>query len=363
MKPDFDTILDECIRRVEAGEDLAACLADYPEFSDELEPLLNLVQEMHALPAPQGSPTAALAGQERMLAKLDDAQESQTSLWESWIAMFALISQSLTNIFSKENFMYRKTFVAVALVLVILFAGTTLTAYAAQGSLPGDALYGVKTAIEDIQMNTAWDTADEAEKSIQYAERRIQEISELITRSRYEDIPVGVERFEHHLLEALSALSVVAQNDPEMAGQLALILIQLLDEQYQVIASLMESNPDANPMALNEALRAASSSMEDVGSVVGLDDDNDNANMNENIDDDDNMNEDNDNANENDDDGNDNDGDGNDNDDDGNDNDDDGNDNDDDGNDNDDDGNDNDDDGNDNDDDGNDNDDDGNDND
>ena len=38
---EFDNILDECLERVIKGEDILACLADYPEHATELEPLLK----------------------------------------------------------------------------------------------------------------------------------------------------------------------------------------------------------------------------------------------------------------------------------------------------------------------------------
>ena len=53
MKPDFDTILDECIRRIESGEELETCLADYPEHTADLEALLTIAQDMYAISAPQ----------------------------------------------------------------------------------------------------------------------------------------------------------------------------------------------------------------------------------------------------------------------------------------------------------------------
>jgi len=264
MKPEFDNILDECIRRIENGENLSAVLADYHDFSAELEPLLSLAEAMYELPAPQGSTTAAVAGQAKMLEKFETtkAGPAKATFWQSWPLLLTQFSQSINSIFSKETMMFRKSFIAIALVLAILFAGTTVTAYAAQESLPGDALFGIKTTLEDIQISTAWDTADEAEKSIQYADRRVDEIAALIALSRYDDIPIGVARFEQHLQEALDALSVVAQNDPELAQQLALLLTQLLDEQYQSIAALLETNPEANPTALGEALKAASTGMD-----------------------------------------------------------------------------------------------------
>lgn len=43
MKNDFDRILDECINRVGRGERLDSCLADYPDFTEQLRPLLQAV--------------------------------------------------------------------------------------------------------------------------------------------------------------------------------------------------------------------------------------------------------------------------------------------------------------------------------
>jgi len=41
MAINFDRILDECIDRINRGESLESCLADYPEYVEQLEPLLQ----------------------------------------------------------------------------------------------------------------------------------------------------------------------------------------------------------------------------------------------------------------------------------------------------------------------------------
>lgn len=41
MAEEFDIILDKCIDRINRGEKIEDCLADYPEYSRELEPLLK----------------------------------------------------------------------------------------------------------------------------------------------------------------------------------------------------------------------------------------------------------------------------------------------------------------------------------
>ena len=41
MADNFDRILDECIDRINRGQSLEDCLADYPEYVKQLEPLLR----------------------------------------------------------------------------------------------------------------------------------------------------------------------------------------------------------------------------------------------------------------------------------------------------------------------------------
>jgi len=43
MPNDFDKILDECIDRINRGESLESCLTDYPEYVEQLEPLLQAI--------------------------------------------------------------------------------------------------------------------------------------------------------------------------------------------------------------------------------------------------------------------------------------------------------------------------------
>jgi hypothetical protein len=42
----FDRILDECIDRINRGDNLADCLSDYPAYAEELEPLLRSMHDI-----------------------------------------------------------------------------------------------------------------------------------------------------------------------------------------------------------------------------------------------------------------------------------------------------------------------------
>jgi hypothetical protein len=45
MKDNLDKILDECIDRINRGESIDACLADYPAYREEIRPLLSAMIE------------------------------------------------------------------------------------------------------------------------------------------------------------------------------------------------------------------------------------------------------------------------------------------------------------------------------
>lgn len=72
---------------------------------------------------------------------------------------------------------------AFALILLLAVGGTT--AFAAEGALPGDALYGVKVAVVEPALG-AFQLSDEAKASwrVHLLDRRLSEASELATKER-----------------------------------------------------------------------------------------------------------------------------------------------------------------------------------
>ncbi|MBC8335431.1 MAG: hypothetical protein ISR59_08165 [Anaerolineales bacterium] len=310
MKHDFDSILDLCIERMAAGESLDACLADYPEHANELEALLKITQSLYTLPPLNSAESAAQAGLQAMVDKVDEAPLVLPFFLRTktrFTSFFEGISKTI--FFSKENLMLRRPLFATFLVLIALFAGTTMTAAAAQDALPGDALYAVKTSVEDLRLSMSWDTAAEAEQSLLLANQRLEEINELLAQNRYEEVAVGVERFQHHLSDALDALETLQKSDPAAAQQLANLIASQLGQQSAFIGQILVNNPNFDLSALQASLTTGSSQLDDnANSNDDSSNDNtgdDNVNSNDNSDDDNansNDNSDDDNANSNDDD-------------------------------------------------------------
>ena len=81
MEDKFDEILDACIDRINGGNKIEDCLADHPEYAEELEPLLrSMLSTRDACSfVPQAS--AKQAAQQRFSAALRESGRQQEKSW------------------------------------------------------------------------------------------------------------------------------------------------------------------------------------------------------------------------------------------------------------------------------------------
>jgi hypothetical protein len=205
-----------------------------------------------------------------------------------------------------------RSIIVIALVTLLLLGGIGITGVAAQSALPGDALYTVKTSIEQARLALAKDASDRAQLELAFAEERLKEISALIQEGRTSEIKDAVLSFEASINRAIIELGIVAKSDPALAAELALKITSALTRYAQALSVLAATAPD---IILGDVLRALDTTNLASNFDASSFDDNSNGNDNAN----------NDNSNINDDDSNTNDDDSNTNDDDSNTNDDDSN--------------------------------------
>jgi len=117
-------------------------------------------------------------------------------------------------------------FASLALVLVILLGGTSATVYAAQGSMPDQALYGVKLLSENLRLGLTSSPQAELALTFDLVDRRIEEIIALAENGS--DVPDSVvKRLEEHLDQALYV--VVAIDDDEVEPVMVQIQKHLRD--------------------------------------------------------------------------------------------------------------------------------------
>ncbi len=80
MTEDFDRILDECIDRINRGDNLADCLSDYPAYSEKLKPLLQSMHDVQKTYAFTPPADAKRAAREKFHTALDKRRQT-TPVW------------------------------------------------------------------------------------------------------------------------------------------------------------------------------------------------------------------------------------------------------------------------------------------
>lgn len=76
MAEDFDRILDECIDRINRGDNLADCLSDYPAYSEKLRPLLQSMHDVQKTYTFTPSADTKRAARQKFHAALDKQRQA-----------------------------------------------------------------------------------------------------------------------------------------------------------------------------------------------------------------------------------------------------------------------------------------------
>jgi len=130
-----------------------------------------------------------------------------------------------------------------------LFGGVGITAYAAGNSLPGDALFPLKTNIEEAQVKLTDDSAAQARLYLQFARQRLSELQTLIDRGRYTDIALATGEFANNLQKALKVSESLSQTNPAQASALNSEILVLLRDYSEILAQNIISIPsDLRPV-------------------------------------------------------------------------------------------------------------------
>jgi hypothetical protein len=221
----------------------------------QLDELLDLIR-----PTPPMDPEMAARGQAKFMAEIDalfgPLPSSTFSRLTGWISTLYQPKGKFVMATSKQKFIFGTLAVLIAM-FVLIFGGASATAYAAQSSLPGDALYPVKTSLEQTQVRLSSNAADQAELQLEFAQRRLQEIAALIDDGRFTNIETATSEFEYHLQQAIDALEFVAVGDPARAEDLAVKIASALSSYASTLNGMMANVPEAVMPAFERAMMAS----------------------------------------------------------------------------------------------------------
>jgi len=243
----FDRIFNDALERIFQGEDLENCLQDYPEEAEELRPLLKLALQLkHYNDSIKPSPEF----KSRAQANLQEAFWARQRSWKT------RVSKRL-----KPVIRWAAVTTGVVILLVSAFiGGFALSSLASADTMPGETLYPVKLATEEVRIALAFSNVEKVELLTQSAETRVEEIAYAAEKGDSTQIEAGVERLEGRLRKAEDICAKVAQaNTPAvMAAE------KSRESELQKMEDIIESSSIRAIAKLEKASGYDSGTMEQV---------------------------------------------------------------------------------------------------
>jgi hypothetical protein len=191
----------------------------------------------------------ASLGRARFLAEADSLEQpvsiGRVQRLINWI------NNIQNKILSHERYPMLSKITAIFFVGILVLSGAGVTAAAAQDALPGDLLYPVKTMTESAQLLFAQEDIQDIELQLQFADMRLNEMAELITDERWEDLVVAYDAFANHLALADEILSDLDRIDDSQIEHLVALMGNVLEKHDQILLIILRSAP---PEILEELL-------------------------------------------------------------------------------------------------------------
>ena len=222
----FDLILEDCLSRIDRGENLQEIIDSYPKLEGRLEPLVQAALRGRVQPKPVPSSGAIRIGKNTMLAELptlkqkDSIKKKETILVSDrnpvrWLEQFA--DQILRRTNSGLKPVYRLVIIGVFLLLV----GGAFTINASASSLPGDTLYDLKLNLEKMRMVLVFEPESRQELAQRFEEKRRSEVEQLLKEGRVEQVAFfgTIEKMDFSI-RSISGVPVKLGPDVEVKGNL-----------------------------------------------------------------------------------------------------------------------------------------------
>ncbi len=211
---EISQIIEQSLESILSGETtLDAVLRQYPELADilrgELESALWLVSRQRAV-APR--PGYIVASRKRLVARIQEDAKGSNARRASLGLVFP----------RKLSF----TFASLLVVFLLLLLGSTGVVSASRSAVPGDHLYSVKRAAENVTYSLTFDTEKRAELQLEYSKQRLNEVETLISRGRYDKVAIALHDYQAEVKQAVNLLQNV---HPQTAS---------LEEQQQLAATV-----------------------------------------------------------------------------------------------------------------------------
>lgn len=191
--------LEICLQEIENGAEVDAVLLRYPEFTQELRPILESALKAKNAAVPGPSPDVVRRNRARVLGHASQLREAKAKPW------YGFWSVSI-----------RRTLVSLA-VITMLFIGSTGLVRAASTTVPGDNLYPVKRTWENVNVLFTFDVRAREALEVEHENERLEELSELFREGRSAKVDfVGRVTRQDEDLWLVSTIEVVISSQTDL---------------------------------------------------------------------------------------------------------------------------------------------------
>lgn len=195
-------VLEVCLQEIESGADVDTVLFRYPEFEEELRPILETSVQARALTAPDPSDDVLRRNKAKVLQQAAQMRETRV--------------QPARRLWSVP---LRRVMVSLA-VLAVLFVSSTGLVRAASSTLPGDNLYPVKRTWEDMLVLLTFNTQARQALEVEHENERLQELNELFAEGRAAEVEfAGMVTSQNGNLWLVSNIPVQISSQTELEAQ------------------------------------------------------------------------------------------------------------------------------------------------
>lgn len=218
---------------------------------------LRLKKQLHQFKAVQPSPTWLAARRAVLMTQIEaQVAEREIDTIKHRVRMFVWsIEAAFTGAVSG---MAGRGAAVAALFVALTLGGSGYVLAAADSSIPGDTLYPVKLAVEDMRLKTARTQKARVALEVEFASRRLHEVQQLATRpdQGVAHATVLVAQFQDNLTKVSSATSELSLQSPDDSGEVAMLFDEKLSDYKHTLSNTSSANPE-----LQKELRKAISSV------------------------------------------------------------------------------------------------------
>ena len=233
-------------REAEEFEERLQRAAHGETVEEEWAPLIETARQVTMLADPP--PHQLRPGRQRLLAEAARLRAEKTRPRKQWLPMQGTMR------------------LATALAAVVLVFGMVLgVGQAAAHSLPGEPLYGLKLAAENVRLALTKVPQAEAELSLALAEKRLAEITDLLAQGEpiEESVP---QRLEQQLMAALQA--ALEMEEPARTQALLQLEAMIQQQQRAMTTAMVQLGPQAQ-IRVQQLLRVMERAHEQVRAGLG----------------------------------------------------------------------------------------------